>query len=159
MNRLESITQTYTQAPWRKQMQLVGLLSLVLVVAALVAGVYLNVSAQAAAVGRDIQSMQAHIEVLDREIEDLQSELALVSSADEMESRALASGFSPAQVDQVVYLAIPGYVERQPVMMAPYSGRSVTGAPVLPGTYTESLFDWLKRQLKELSLPTLKVAQ
>ena len=72
MDRLEDFAQAYSQAPWRKQLQIIGLFSLILVFGALVAGIYLNVSARAATAGRDIQSKQEEIEALDLEIEDLQ---------------------------------------------------------------------------------------
>ena len=153
MNHLENLAQTYSQAPWRRQLQIIGLFSLVLVSIALVAGIYLNVSAKSAAVGRDIQAMQSDIEDLDREIEDLQSELATILSSSAMEARALQLGFAPLPAEQTVYLKIPGYVARQPVTLAPNSQRTVVSAPVLPAQYTESLFDWAKRYLS--SLPSL----
>jgi cell division protein FtsL len=153
MNQLENLAQTYSQAPWRRQLQIIGLFSLVLVSIALVAGIYLNVSAKSAAVGRDIQSMQRKIEVLDRDIEDLQSEKAMILSSSAMEARALQLGFTPLPAEQTVYLKIPGYVARQPVTLAPNSQRTVVSAPVLPAQYTESLFDWAKRYLS--SLPSL----
>jgi hypothetical protein len=53
MDRVQSLTQAYSQAPWRKQMQIIGLFLLVLVLTALV-GIYLSVTARAAAVGRDL---------------------------------------------------------------------------------------------------------
>ncbi|MGB2910232.1 MAG: hypothetical protein WBB55_06595, partial [Anaerolineales bacterium] len=61
-------------------MQFIGLFSLFLVFIALVAGIYLNVSARTAKVGRDIQYMKKQIETLDREIEDKQSQLAYLLS-------------------------------------------------------------------------------
>ena len=146
----DSFAQTYSQAPWRKQVQFIVLFSLVLVVIALVAGIYLNVSARAAAVGREIQFMQRRIDELDREIEDLQSQLAFAMSSDEMEKRAEEMGFRPVPADAIVYLPVQGYVNRQPVVLAPYSGRSVPSVWVMPPTYTESLFDWFQRHAQDL---------
>lgn len=157
MNHLENLAQTYAQAPWRRQLQIIGLFLLVLVSIALVAGVYLNVSAKASAVGREIQEMQGDIEVLDREIEDLQSHLATILSSSEMEARALKMGFAPRPAEQTVYLNIPGYVARQPLVLAPNSSRTIVGAPVLPVQYTESLFDWARRRLS--NLPSLLLAE
>jgi cell division protein FtsL len=157
MNHLENLAQTYAQAPWRRQLQIIGLFSLVLVSIALVAGIYLNVSAKAAAVGRDIQDMQAEIEELDREIEDLQSHLATILSSSEMEARALKMGFAPLPAEQTVYLNIPGFVDRQPVVLAPNSQRTIVGATVLPAQYTESLFDWARRRLS--NLPTVLLSE
>ena len=127
------------------------ILILVLVLIAMVASIYLNISAQAAAVGRDIQSMQYRIDVLDEEIEDLQSEVASLLSAEQMSERVEDANLVPLEGDQLVFITIPGYVERQPVVMAPYSNRAVVGARQLPPEYTESLFDWLIRQTQRLS--------
>ena len=147
MNRLEDFAQAYSQAPWRKQLQIIGLFSLILVFIALIAGIYLNVSARAATVGRDIQSKQDAIELLDLEIEDLQSQLAMILSWPAMDARARAMGFQPVGPEDVLYLPVPGYVERQPAVLAPYTERPIVDAPVLPPEYTESLFEWLNRQV------------
>jgi hypothetical protein len=149
MEKLETIatqaSTTYAQAPWRKQWQLIGLFSLALVMAALVAGIYLNVSARAAATGRDIQEMQRNITTIDREIEDLQSRLALIHSARIMRDRATALGFQPILPEQMVYMAIPGFVGRQTLVLAPSSERAVVGARIVSPEYTESIYEWLQR--------------
>jgi cell division protein FtsL len=159
MERLTEIAQSYSQAPWRKQWQFIGLFSLALVLIAMVASIYLNISAQAAAVGRDIQTMQRRIDELDEEIEDLESDVASLLSADEMFDRAEEMGFAPMDSEQLVFISIPGYVERQPVVMAPYNNQSVSRATQLPSEYTESLFDWLRRKTLNLSLPDFEVKQ
>ncbi len=149
MDKLESFAQSYAQAPWRKQLQIIGLFSLGLVALALVAGIYLTVSARAAAVGRDIQEKQRSITALDREIEDLQAQLALILSSAEMEARARKLGFEPLAPDQIIYLDIPGFAERPTAELAPASQRSAPPAPGLPPEYTESLFTWLQRYMNE----------
>lgn len=148
MDRLENLAQTYRQAPWRKQLQMIGLFALVLVFTALIAGIYLNVSARTAAVGREIQYMQGRIEELSQKIEDDQGHLATLLSSEEMGPRAEKMGFEPVQTDEIVYLAVPGYLEQQPAVLAPYIGRQEVSAPVIPVEYTESVFDWLIRQVE-----------
>ena len=150
MDRLEKFTQTYSQAPWRKQWQLIGLFFAILVFFALVAGIYLNVSARAATVGREIQELQKTSQALDREIEDLQSRLALIQSSREMGPRASSMGFEPIETDQIVYLNIPGYVEKQPPVLSSHSERTAVSAPVIPPEYTESLFAWLGKQANRI---------
>lgn len=157
MDRVQNLTQAYSQAPWRKQMQLVGLFLLVLVFIALIAGVYLNVTARAATVGRDIQGMQAVIDDYEQANEDLQSQLASLTSAAEMERRASDMGFVSIDKEQPLYLVVPNYTGRQPVTLAPASGPVVAGAPMLPPEYTESLFEWLRKQVFQWSFPFLKV--
>ncbi|MBN1146517.1 MAG: hypothetical protein JXA78_04625 [Anaerolineales bacterium] len=157
MNRLEDFAQTYSQAPWRKQLQIIGLFSLILVFIALIASIYLNVSARAATVGRDIQSKQDQIELLDMEIEDLQSQLALTLSWLAMDERARAMGFQLVSPDDVLYLPVPGYVERQTAVLAPHTERAIVEAPVMPPEYTESLFEWLRRRAAAYSFFTAEV--
>ncbi len=149
MDQLENITRAYSQAPWRKQWQIIGLVSLILVLIAMIAGVYLNISAQATAVGRDIQSMQATTVAVQRENQDLQSHLALILSSSDMESRARSLGFVPVPPDQIVYLNVPGYAERQSIILAPSNDRAVVGARYMPPEYTESIFEWLSSRIRE----------
>jgi hypothetical protein len=159
MNHLESFAQTYAQAPWRRQLQLIGLFCLVLVSVALVAGIYLNVSAKASAVGRDIQAMQRENDVLDRDIEDLQSQLAIVLSYTDMQARAQKLGFTPVTEEQTVYLNIPGYTARPALTLVPNNQRTLPSAPVLPPQYTESLFDWAQRNLRSFSFSLTEARQ
>ena len=49
------LLQAYKQAPWRIQIQWIGLFLLGLVLVASIIGLYLSISAQAAASGRSIQ--------------------------------------------------------------------------------------------------------
>jgi cell division protein FtsL len=151
MYQIEKISQTYSQAPWRKQLQIIGLFLLGLVFMALVAGIYLDVSARASAVGREIQAMQKEIETLDRNIEDLQSQLAFILSAGEMDKRVNDLGFKPIEADQIVYLSVPGYSGRSATALAPYSKQPIRSAYYLPPEFTESLFAWLERQVVQLS--------
>lgn len=159
MDKFEGLAQTYRQAPWRKQLQILGLFSLLLVLIALVALFYLNVSARAAQAGRQIQEMQKKNEALDIEIEDMQSRLSMILSAEEMEQRALGMGFYLLDSEEVLYLKVHGYVEPRTVILAPASERVISSAPVMPYEYTESLFDWLSRQARQFSLPLTKVIE
>ncbi len=149
MDQLESFARNYSQAPWRKQLQLIALFLLLLVLIALVAGIYLSISARATAVGRDIQAMQTEIEDLNLENEDLQSQLAEILSSSQMESRAKVLGFEPVPPEQIVYLKVPGYSDRRAVILAPSNERNVVNAVSVPPEYTESLVDWLYRETKD----------
>lgn len=159
MQRIESITHAYTQAPWRRQMQYLILFLLILVFAALVAGLYLNVTAQSATIGSEIQIMQAEIIRLERENAGLQAYLGDLMSAENMHRRARELGFEPVQIDQAVYLLVPGYVERQPIMVAPTYQRQVVRASVRPPEYTEPLFPWLERRIMKVIFPVLETRQ
>ena len=93
MERVQKFTQAYDQTPWRRQLQGIGLFLAVLVTIALIAGVYLNVTARATTVGRQIQNYHADIDYLQRDIKDKQAQLGFLTSAVEMERRA---GVRPA---------------------------------------------------------------
>jgi cell division protein FtsL len=88
MREAEQLILAYAQAPWRKQLQLIGLFSLALVMVALIASLYLIVSAQAATRGREIQSMQYDIQEMQRQNADLESQLASLTTAARLEERA-----------------------------------------------------------------------
>jgi len=157
MHRIENFAHTYSQAPWRKQLQIIGLFFAVLVFLALVAGIYLNVSARAATVGREIQDLQKTTEAINRDIEDLQSQLAVIQSSSEMEARAFEMGFLEMKSDEMLYLPVPGYQEKQLPNLAPYSERPLIGVPSKPPEYTESLFSWIIRKANGLSINFLEV--
>ena len=153
MDRAKGLTQAYSQAPWRKQLQIFVVFSIVLVSGALVAGIYLYVTAQSASVGSHILEMQKEIRDLERVNEDLRSQLALVSSATEMEKRACAMGFQPVDTTDSLYVLVPGYVDRQPVVLAPAPGLMVSDQQQLPPEYTESLFEWFEKQVLAPPIP------
>jgi cell division protein FtsL len=118
MYSVQRFTQAYSQAPWRKQVQLIGLFLLGLILVALVAGIYLNVTARAATIGRSIQGMRNTIENLERGNADLESQLASLTSNREMQTRASELGFRPLDSEEeVFYVVVPGYVERQAASM------------------------------------------
>lgn len=147
MEQIEDLARHYIQAPRRKQLQIVVLIALGLVVVSLIMGVYLSVSARAAIVGDEITDMQGTITERKMEIEDLQSKLARILSSTQMEARARTLGFEPVSPDQIVYLKIPGYVQRKPVILAASAHRTIVGAIAMPPEYTESIFEWLSRKM------------
>ena len=147
MDRVQSLTQAYSQTPWRKQMQLIGLFLLVLVLTALLAGIYLSVTARAAAVGREILLMQGDIEQLTLENADLTTQLAILRSSDQMEQRARSIGFVMIEKDQAAYLVVPGYTRPDRVTLAPPPAPVTVVAASLPPDFTQSLFDWLRQRV------------
>jgi hypothetical protein len=159
MQRIESLTHAYSQAPWRKQMQYLVPFLLILVFASLVAGLYLRVNAEASTVGSDILDMQVDISRLQRENSGLQAYLGELLSADQMQRRASELGFEPIQMDQAVYILVPGYVARHPVSLAPSYQRQVVSATVRPAEYTEPLFPWVRRHIMTKLFPALEKRQ
>lgn len=156
MHNVRRITQAYTQAPWRRQIQLIGLFLLVLILAALVAGVYLNLSARAGTEGREIQELEYASRVVERQNEDLRTQLAFLTSESAMEARSRALGYRPASADEILYIVVPGYVAAKMPALALPPAQMPTLAPTLAPEYTESLFDWLRKAVFEPAAPLME---
>jgi cell division protein FtsL len=147
MDTTNRLNHAYSQAPWRVQRQWVSIFLLVVLTFAMIATLYLMVTSQAAIVGREIQDLRLGIIQTEHTNADLQTELARLTSSNEMEMRAFALGFRPMKPDEVEYLYVPGYVAPQAVALA----AAPELAPSLPGTppeYTQSLLDWLNERLQ-----------
>jgi len=157
MDRVQSLTQAYSQAPWRKQIMFIGLFLLVVIFAALVAGIYLDVTARTATIGREIQGMEEDIETLKLANADLESKLALLMSTEEMEKRARSMGFKSIEMDEAMYVVVPGYISRRHVQLAPPPGPVKTVAASLPTAFTESLFAWFQRKVVPMRSQILEV--
>ena len=118
-----------------------------LVLGLVIAIIYVEVNAEASTVGREIQDMQATVEELERSIANKQAELAYITSAVEMEKRAVAMNFQAVAPGQALYLVIPGYTGRSEAVLAPPSLSTPVQTVVLAPEYSISLVDWLKQQL------------
>ncbi len=165
MKKANHLTHAYSQAPWRKQTYLIGVILLVLVCAAIVAGIYLNVTARAAAMGRQIQEMQVRvygyhyltgdagenyvpIEELEQRIANLNSQLAYLTSYSMMKERVRKLDLSVIDAFSVVYLDVPGYVERQTTSLAPPPEPVIVNASGIAPEFKQSLFDWVVEQVQ-----------
>ena len=166
MENIHQITHAYSQAPWRKQMYMIGVILLVLVSAAIVAGIYLNVTARAAAVGRQIQEMQVRIygyhyltsdpgegivplEELEQQIANLTSQLAYLTSYQVMQERVKDLDLEPIDADHIEYMKVPGYLDRQTTSLAPPPEPMVVNAATIDPEFKESLFEWVADQVRK----------
>jgi hypothetical protein len=162
MQNVQKITQAYSQAPWRKQVQWIGAFLLVVVFVWLIAGLYLNVTQRAATIGREIQSMQTgqietantepdvnnlrSIEELKQRNADLQSQLAYLLSEETMRTRASSLGFEPVDPGVAFFIEVPGYIPPQPATLAPPPGATVSSQATQVTIVRSSLIDWAKEQ-------------
>lgn len=153
--RNRSFVQAYSQTPWRRQMQTIGIVVVAIVSLGLLAILYLNVTARTATMGRQVQGLQNERIRLQQHIESLESQLASLSSNEAMQARATASGFAPVQPGAVTYLMVEGYRGRTSVELAPRAGGQFTGVVRLPAEYTKSLFDWVGEVLDEYAFGLL----
>ncbi|MBG0787696.1 MAG: hypothetical protein H0S79_21615 [Anaerolineaceae bacterium] len=136
------LIQAYKQAPWRTQMQWIGLFLLALVLVATIAGLYLSVNAQAAAAGRSVQGLESDIENMTNEISDLMTKLAKAQSSEKMMTRAEELGFHMLDPETAIYVEVPGLDPDAGVVLAPPRSNTIIQTPLIQDSYTSSLWDW-----------------
>ncbi|MBL8091317.1 MAG: hypothetical protein JNJ43_13365 [Anaerolineales bacterium] len=132
----------YRVAPWRVQRQWIGNALLLVVVLALVAGLYLNVTSRTAIAGREIQDLMSAIAISQQTSSDLHTQLASLTSASAMEQRARQLGFRPVTSEDLQYLVVPGYVAPEPINLSSNTLPQLS-ALTIPPEYNQSLLDWL----------------
>ena len=152
MNRPQRLIQAYRQAPWRKQVQWIVFFAATVIFIAVVAGIYLNVTARAATIGREIQDMQDDKHAIQQKIEDLETRLALLTSAGEMEKRAREMGFEQGNKEESIYLLVLGNGGRQMAAFALPPGPTTFSGHTLPPEFTLSLIDWARDMVSQLAL-------
>lgn len=133
------------QAPWRVQRQWIGLFLLGLVLMAMVAGIYLNVTVRATLAGRETISLQAMITTNQRVNADLETQLAGLISIEDMQKRAEAMGFQAVDPTDITFVAVPGYIGQTAVDLSLPSGNKKQAPAILP-EYTESWIDYFMNQ-------------
>jgi hypothetical protein len=142
----QRLTQAYRQTPWRTQLQWIGLFLLALIILATVAGIYLSVSAGAAAVGREIQQLEYDREQSAREIADKRTLLAQLTSTSQMSKRATELGYASIQAGSLQYMVIPGYIPRQPASLVTSSAYASYQPSLVEPRFTQSLLEWITEQ-------------
>jgi cell division protein FtsL len=141
------IIHAYRQAPWRVQRQWVGAFLLIVIVGALIAALYLDVTARAAVAGRDIQELRLEITNVQRQNADLETQLADLTSTAAMQKRAAALGYRPVQPGELDYVAVPGFTKPEPEILL--AAEDITPPmQTQPGEYTQSLLEWFEERIK-----------
>jgi cell division protein FtsL len=141
------IIHAYRQAPWRVQRQWVGVFLLFVIVAAMVAALYLDVTARTAVAGREIQELRAEITTVQRENADLETQLADLTSTSMMRQRAERLGYRPVLPGELDYVAVPGFVAPEPdILLA--AEDVMPRIETLPAEYTQSLLEWFDDRMR-----------
>lgn len=141
------IVHAYKQAPWRVQRQYVGAFLLFVIVASMIAALYLSVTARAAVTGREIQELRVEIASIQRVNADLETQRADLTSTAVMEQRALQLGYRQVKPGELEYLAVPGYVAPEPALLL-NAEDVATFERIVPAEYTESLMEWLEERIR-----------
>jgi hypothetical protein len=139
----QNLIQAYRQVPWRSQVQWLALFLLGLIATASVISLYLNVSAQATAAGIEIRNMIKEKETLMLQNATLRNQLASMTTATEMERRALKLGYTPVDPAKARYMVVPGYIERQTPLLSSRNPKDLFTQPMIKPAYTQSLWEWL----------------
>jgi cell division protein FtsL len=141
------IIHAYKQAPWRVQRQWIGAFLLLLIGAAMVAALYLDVTARAAVSGREIQELRFQITAIRRTNADLETQLANLTSTAEMQRRALELGYRPVKPGELDYVPVAGFVVPEPdILLA--AEDTVPHIQSVPFEYTQSLLEWFSDRAK-----------
>ena len=141
------IIHAYKQAPWRVQRQWVGAFLLALIGVAMIAALYLDVTARAALTGREIQELRFEITTIQRANADLETQLADMTSTVEMQRRALELGYRPVKPGELDYVAVPGFAAPQPAILMAAEDTAPYVQP-LPPAYSQSLIEWFDERIK-----------
>ncbi len=157
MDRVLDFTQAYSQTPWRKQVQGIGIFLIALVVMLMAASVFVSVTAQTAALGKEIQRYRQNIETLEFEIANMESQLAILTSTSVMKRRAIELGFRSATSEEITYINVPGYTGRDHIELAEPAQPVVSTTLVLSPRYTQSWVDWLSQQFRAPLIPLAEV--
>lgn len=145
MENFSQMVRRIRQAPWRVQRQWIGLILLALVIMVLLSVLYLNITVNAAIAGREIQFLNRAIEENLRRNADLSTELAALTSVEAMRQRAEALGYRPVEPSEVTYIIVKGYAGKPPINLS--SKPALRPSSLLRPEYSETLFDWLTRQI------------
>jgi len=147
----QSVMQAYQQVPWRNQIKWIVIFMLGVLVVALVAGLYLSISAQSVALGIEIQDYNSNKIIIDRNIADLSNQLADLTTTAEMEKRAKDLGYDYLNPDEIEYFVVAGYSGRQTAILAPRSEENDISNAMLDPSYTQSLWEWFFQGLTKVS--------
>ena len=141
------IIHAYRQAPWRIQRQWIGAFLLAVICAAMVAALYLDVTARTAVAGREIQEMRIVITTVQRENADLETQLADMTATEVMQRRALELGYRPVLPGELDYVAVPGFVTPEPDILLAAKDASPR-IESMPAEYTQSLLEWFDDRIR-----------
>jgi len=134
--------QAYKQAPWRRQIQSIGLSLLPVVVITVIISLYLIISAQAASAGLQIMNLHYEEEEILRKIANQRTQLAWITSFSQMNKRAEKMGYEAAPESNIHYMTIEGYQGRNAVLIAPPPGIETESALFVNELYNQSLSNW-----------------
>jgi len=118
---------------------------------ALLAALYLNVTASASIAGRQIQGLEVNIATNEQENADLETQIATSVSDNVLEQRAQVMGFMPVDRTKLQYMVVPGYFPAEPANMV--SSAAPVEVMANSSAFNETLIDWFSKQFAAASTP------
>ena len=152
MTNHEKPRQAYKQKPWRSQVKWISRLLLVACFFMLGAAVYLGLAGEATAVSEELRNLELAKIELQEKIASHQSDLARLSTVQELKPKIEEMGFQRYTYQQVVYVVIPGYDASHDFRLAPSPAEHSITQPIIRYTYTQSLWDWLSENLAAMEI-------
>lgn len=134
--------QAFQQAPWRVQVQRLGLILIGLVIFGFTAGLYLSISASSYATGVEVQQYDEKRDEIQRDIADLQTQKAMLTTSSNMEKRALDLGFKVPAQDVLTYMIVPGYTGRQLEIKTSPASQDIKHSLIRPA-FNQSLWEFM----------------
>jgi cell division protein FtsB len=147
----QSLIQAYGQAPWRNQLKWIATFLLGVIVIALVAGLYLSISAQAVTMGLEIQKSNREKIVIEQEIANLRNKLGDLNAGPAMLERAKALGYDYVNPSEIEYIRVPGYAGRETASLAPQTPPVEYSEQTINPEYTRSLSEILFQGLMKFN--------
>jgi cell division protein FtsL len=145
------LVQAYRQAPWRNQLQWIGVGLLVIIAFSLTAWLYLSIASRTSIAGREIQDLRSEITQTNENIANMQIQKAAVTATSIMEKRAKKLGYKEVDPDKVNYLIVPGYTGRMTLDLSSSSTSGAATGSVITSDFTQSLWDWMVQRFVEPS--------
>jgi len=150
MESINRFNHASSQAPWRTERQWISVSLLIVLGFAIIATLYLTVSSQAGIVGREIQDLRLKIIETEQKNADLQSQLARLTSKNEIDRRAYELRFRPIKPQELEYLYVPGLAIPDGTIFATVPELQPDPHSI-PPEYTQSLLEWLDDSLQASS--------
>jgi hypothetical protein len=134
--------------PWRSKVRITSRTIVAALVLLIVGGLYLAVNARVADAGREVLVRQNQRAELQRQIAELTSTLASLTMPQRMLERALALGYEPADMSDMLYVSVPDYVPPGEFVAPRPPGSRTERQAALSPAYTETLGEWVLRVVR-----------
>ncbi len=140
----------YRLAPWRKQMQKIFTIVLVILIIALVVLFYLNISERMTDAKLRIQVLQEERSDYSRKVADLTTDEGRMTSYKTMQERAEKAGFVEIDFNdetEYEYVIIDGYTGTGINSKSEKQAETAPVVSLIKPEYTESFQEWLAKQI------------